>query len=524
MPIFNPNSVASDLSVVSVNTTITVKASGGDFTTIQAALDSLKSKWINSDVAVTISVDPGIFTHTSAILFRHAQGNRINIVGSAPIVTAITSLASQSGSVGNYSVTLNVSDSTGMATGDYCIVAASTGTGEHRSIMGCWEITNVPSGTQITVKNTYRKAAWPTLTITGGSVKCLKTVLKFNGCDGILPGSGVGNIYNLALVGNGTSADGINVSQRGSHFGNHIIYLGQNGIYSLGINGFGRYGIAHTSKAELWVMNVAISNCGSYGLYAYNGSTVAGTGIISSGNVSIGIYSTDGAWITAVNSFAIGNATTGFYAFNRAGINAEGSEAVGNVYSGFQSLGTSYIYAKTTKALNNGYHGFSASYTGTIYAQSSSAVGNGTASPYCGYWASHGGHIRADSSTASGNFTFDYFAEHLSFMKVTSYVGSPTFSPAVETMGNAGSVMRNVVATAIKIADAILNTPAGAISSTTVQTAINELDTEKPTISSGIIAPASTPTKVGDVFIDTSAKKLYFAAGIASSADWIIAN
>jgi hypothetical protein len=91
-------------------------------------------------------------------------------------------------------------------------------------------------------------------------------------------------------------------------------------------------------------------------------------------------------------------------------------------------------------------------------------------------------------------------------------------------MGNSGSIMRNVVATAIKIADAVLNTPAGAISSTTVQAAINELDTEKPTISSGIIAPSTTPTKVGDVYIDTSAKKLYFAAGITSSTDWIIAN
>lgn len=41
---------------------------------------------------------------------------------------------------------------------------------------------------------------------------------------------------------------------------------------------------------------------------------------------------------------------------------------------------------------------------------------------------------------------------------------------------------------------------------------------------SGTSAPASTPGKVGDIFVDTSAKKLYFATGIASSADWTIAN
>lgn len=45
-----------------------------------------------------------------------------------------------------------------------------------------------------------------------------------------------------------------------------------------------------------------------------------------------------------------------------------------------------------------------------------------------------------------------------------------------------------------------------------------------PTISTGTSAPATTPAKVGDIYIDTTNKKLYFAAGISSSSDWIIAN
>jgi hypothetical protein len=57
-----------------------------------------------------------------------------------------------------------------------------------------------------------------------------------------------------------------------------------------------------------------------------------------------------------------------------------------------------------------------------------------------------------------------------------------------------------------------------------VEIAINKLDTEKPTISQGTVAPTSTPIKVGDVYIDIVAKNLYFAIGITSSADWIIAN
>lgn len=45
-----------------------------------------------------------------------------------------------------------------------------------------------------------------------------------------------------------------------------------------------------------------------------------------------------------------------------------------------------------------------------------------------------------------------------------------------------------------------------------------------PIISTGTAAPAITPSKVGDVFIDTTNKKLYFATGTSSSADWTIAN
>jgi hypothetical protein len=464
------------MDIISTNTTLTVKATGGDFTTVQLALDSLKEKWINSDVTVTISVDTGLFTHTSPIIFSHSQGNRIKIVGTAPITTTLTSLASFTGTSGNYTVTLNVNNTSGMAIGDYCIIRGSTGTGEHRAVMGCWEITNIPSGTQIVVKNTYRKTVAPTLTITGGSLDCLKTILKFNGCDGILPGGAIGGLYSLAIVGNGTSnTDGVNISQRGSNFGSHIIYFGLSSSNPLGINGFGRYGITHTSCADLWLNNVSISNCGTYGLYAYNNSKISGTAIISSGNAGIGIYATDGAFITAVSSFSIGNSTVGFYAFNRAGINAESSESVGNIYSGFQCLGTSYIYAKTAKAINNGYHGFNSSYNGMIYAQSSTSTGNGASANYYGYQASTGGHIRADSTTASGNFSGDYYAVDFSFMKVTSYVGSPTFNPAVDTMGNNCSIIRNTTAS-LKIYDSINNIPAGTITATTVQEAINQLD------------------------------------------------
>lgn len=40
----------------------------------------------------------------------------------------------------------------------------------------------------------------------------------------------------------------------------------------------------------------------------------------------------------------------------------------------------------------------------------------------------------------------------------------------------------------------------------------------------GTTAPSSTPSYIGQFYVDTSAKKLYFSTGTASSADWTIAN
>lgn len=51
-----------------------------------------------------------------------------------------------------------------------------------------------------------------------------------------------------------------------------------------------------------------------------------------------------------------------------------------------------------------------------------------------------------------------------------------------------------------------------------------QLASAVPLISTGTAAPATTPAKVGNIYVDTTNKKLYFAAGTTSSADWIIAN
>lgn len=75
----------------------------------------------------------------------------------------------------------------------------------------------------------------------------------------------------------------------------------------------------------------------------------------------------------------------------------------------------------------------------------------------------------------------------------------------------------------------VKNTPSGDISAVTVQGAIDELGTEKananitPVISSGAGAPAVAPGKIGDMYIDTTAGKVYVAKG-TTLADWVAVN
>lgn len=45
-----------------------------------------------------------------------------------------------------------------------------------------------------------------------------------------------------------------------------------------------------------------------------------------------------------------------------------------------------------------------------------------------------------------------------------------------------------------------------------------------PGISSGIVAPTSTPGKIGDIYVDTVLRQVYIAVGTANSADWELMN
>lgn len=56
-------------------------------------------------------------------------------------------------------------------------------------------------------------------------------------------------------------------------------------------------------------------------------------------------------------------------------------------------------------------------------------------------------------------------------------------------------------------------------------TTVSEVATNvRPNISQGTTAPSEIPTKIGDIYINTTAKKAYLAMGTSSSADWVLIN
>ena len=58
----------------------------------------------------------------------------------------------------------------------------------------------------------------------------------------------------------------------------------------------------------------------------------------------------------------------------------------------------------------------------------------------------------------------------------------------------------------------------------TIETARQNLaaSANVPALSSGAGAPSSTPGKVGDLYVDTTAGKLYFAKAATASSDWVL--
>jgi len=278
--------------MITVNTTITVGASGCDYTTLQAALDYLATYAISPTVFVTININGEVFNSTTNITHTHPDGNRIKIQG-VYYTKTLSSIQSSSGSTGNWSIILNLADVTNIATSDYVIIQDPTGGTNPTYLMGCHAVTNVDTGNnRITVNSLSKQTSAPSGSVTTAALVVVKTVLAFittNGLSGIAISAPFSTLSGIIFKGKDTT--------------NQI----SSGLFS-GTRVSG-----------------SVSRCGfvnsQYGAIFENGANVTVSTAGISGNTSAlgGIAVKHGSYLYLLFSAVTGN-NTGLYAANRGGI------------------------------------------------------------------------------------------------------------------------------------------------------------------------------------------------------------
>ena len=374
-------------------------------------------------VAGTLALTASSGTHnfTQQVVINSPDAQRITINGVATVNTTVTSQVSVSGSAKAYSVVLGVTSSAGIAVGDYALIRQDVaGTGDFYAHAGAWKVTAVDAGgaNRITVLNTHHGAAFPTNTITGGTVRIRKTIFKFTGSDGFRfeGGQPLGSLdrihvagdWNLAAATGTTGAHGVIVaspvitgggSSNATYNPGGLVILGQD----FSVSEFGEQGIAVSGRGAMVANFVASCSNRKRGWYA-EGASIRAKFSIGSGNGEDGYIADTSGFLQAALSIASGNGLNGFWSTNNSLLASATSVASGNLAHGFEARGVTRTGGDACIALNNTLDGFSAADGAMIDADSATSTGNGRD----GYRAVNNAMIDANNSSSTNNGAFGY--------------------------------------------------------------------------------------------------------------------
>lgn len=381
----------------------------------------------------TLALTPVSGTHnfTSPIVVSSENVSGLSIVGASPAQFSITGQVSVSGTPGSYFVVWSVSTTNGISVGDYIHTTDVVGTGVPEIHRGMWEVTAIDSVLgRVTVRNTCWLSSFPTNTITSSNSYALKTILKFNSCDGfVVRGSRVDFLNNVAIVGNSDSYwNSSNVT--GTEKGTHGIYVGamtiavngksdntnQYGVSlghvscgpMVGVNGFDQQGICVELSGTFWGDFVSSSNNKRRGFYATTAAGIRAKHISANGNFLDGVITDIGGEIYASSvSCSCGNGSNGITASSSGGVIFDTGIASANVLDGFSVVSGAYLQNTLSKATANGGNGISGQYGGVAYCNNSTFDGNGSN----GLHAQLGSLFRATNCTLTNNGAFGLRAD-----------------------------------------------------------------------------------------------------------------
>ena len=316
---------------------------GGDFSSLSEALDYL-AEYRFPVAKVRLNLLSETFIATSPDVVSHADAERIEIVGEEPAIANISAGSLSSGQP-NSIVTLTLDDASGIDVGDWCLFSASSGTGPYCVASGIWQIT-AKQGEQVSYSIRTWAISPDQITVTSGTVKPLKSVLRYNNCDGLVTRNRLGLLNNVAIIGNSDEYwDSSNVS--GTEKGTHGIYAGGLSVLvnswntiaqgtasiaigrNVGVNGFDQQGVVSDQGSSIFCYFIMSSNNKRRGFYAASGkirnkfavangnfldgaiadygASIESSGLVCCGNGSAGASSVNGSSMTIPNGFYFAN-------------------------------------------------------------------------------------------------------------------------------------------------------------------------------------------------------------------------
>lgn len=283
---------------ITADKTITVASSGGDFTSIQAALDSLDYFLIAPGVTVTIAVAAETFAVSSTIVVAHIHGHQIEIVGDTPSGTwPPTASATLGTTVTNcearYGTVLSV-------TSGIIGIEIKTAIGAIRNLF----LKSTVSGDSVGIL--VGRYLLPGTAGLGVQGKQAYAVIDDCYCAGFTVGVGVrgGSSARLRRVGGSNCTNGIKAANGATIVATEpVFYYNSNRGFSL------------TDGSNAYV-NTKINGevNGSYGIYAANGSTL---------NAVVNTNVADNR-LTTTSGYAIGAFYGSMVAVNHCNLNPTG--------------------------------------------------------------------------------------------------------------------------------------------------------------------------------------------------------
>lgn len=305
--------------------------------------------------------------------------------------------------------------------------------------------------------------------------------------------------------------------------------------YSVGSGGVSAIGTLNSVTKSANGANVSGSNLvmqtvgpASPGILSTGTDTIAGakifTGGITSGTVTLG---TNGYSVSSDNSFStLMVVPTGKRIDMHAGTYMGGP---GNIAS-FETAGITF-----GAPIGGRFSSFTSNPSGTM----NSEITNGTGTAQNGIAFTNGVGLQFKAGTNVPYYNrFEFYAHTSGYLAVMNQYGLKVFgsTPGVPNNFAANAALHVESTTQGSIPAPVMSTTQwGAVPKEIGLQAYDNVkkmpivydgtsSTYITTVTTGTAAPATTPTGIGMIFIDTTNKKAYISTGTASSADWTILN